>query len=112
MVIETQSDLRQAILEQLNIGKDKAITGDQLAKRLDLKGTREMRQTIKEMRHAGHLIGLSVKSPRGYYLINTADELNECMTILKGYCVEAALARRDLKRAGRSLLDPYQMSLL
>jgi len=111
-MIETKTDMRQAILEQLPRGHDNAITGDLLAKRLGLKGTREMRQVIKEMRSNGHLIGLSVRQPRGYYLIETAEELEGCMAILKGYCVEAAIARRDLKLAGSKLLNPYQISLL
>ena len=112
MVIETKADLRQAILSLLPKGKENAVTGDILAKRLGLRGTREMRQVIKEMRHDGKLIGLSVRKPRGYYLIQTSEELLECMSTLKGYCVEAAIARRDLKIAGKKLLDPYQISLL
>ena len=112
MGIETKTEMKQAILEQLNRGHQNALTGDLLARRLGLKGTREMRQVIKDLRHNGHLIGLSVTKPRGYYLIDTIEELEGCMAILKGYCVEAAIARRDLKLAGRKLLNPYQISLL
>jgi len=111
-MIETKAELRQAILYELPHGHANALTGDILAKRLELRGTREMRQVIKGLRQDGYLIGLSVKAPRGYYLIETAEELQGCMAILKGYCVEAALARRDLKLAGRKLLNPYQISLL
>ena len=112
MAIETKSDMKQAILSQLSKGHKNALTGNILAKRLRLSGTREMRQVIKELRHNGYLIGLSVRNPRGYYLIDTVEELEGCMTILKGYCVEAAIARRDLKLAGIKLLNPYQISLL
>ena len=71
MTIETKADLKQAILSQLSRGQQNALTGDLLSRRLGLRGTREMRQVIKELRHNGYLIGLSVRKPRGYYLIDT-----------------------------------------
>ena len=94
----------QAILSQLARGKANAITKDKLSKRLNC-GERTLREKIKELRGAGYLIGLSVRRPYGYYIIETAEELQECMAILKSYCVEAALARRDMKRGGRMLLE-------
>ena len=111
-MIETKLDLSIAILEHLSYGRENAITGEALSKRMDLKNTREMRQVIKELRHEGKLIGLSIRPPYGYYLISTAEELKECMATLKGYCVEAAIARRDLKLGGRVLLNPCQLNLL
>lgn len=112
MVTEIRSDLKLAILEQLNYGRENAITGADLAKRLGQHGTREMRHVIKDLRHDGQLIGLSIRPPYGYYLINSAEELLECMATLKGYCCEAAIARRDLKVAGRVILNPHQLNLL
>lgn len=113
-MIETKLDFGIAILEQLSYGRENAITRAVLLKRLGLqpKDDRELRQVVKEMRHAGKLIGLSIRPPYGYYLINSAEELLECMAILRGYCVEAAIARRDLKVAGRVLLNPHQINLI
>lgn len=109
-VIDTKQDLQHAILQQLSRGHQNAITKDLLRQRLALRNDREMRQEIKELRHTGHLIGLSVKKPYGYYLIETAEELAGCMATLKGYCVEAAIARRDLKVAGRKLLEQQYLT--
>lgn len=102
--IETKTDLKNAILDQLHLGKGNAITKDTLAKRLHV-GERDLRQTIRELRHDGKLIGLSVRKPYGYFLIETAEELQDCMDTFLGYCVESARARRDLKVAGRKLLE-------
>lgn len=113
-MIVTKLDLGIAILEQLDYGRNNAITRAVLLKRLGLqpKDDRELRQVIKELRHEGKLIGLSIRPPYGYYLISTAEELLECMAILRGYCVEAAIARRDLKVAGKALLNPHQLNLI
>lgn len=110
------AELKEAILSQLSFGKDAAITGKTLAICIGI-GTsetqlRRMRRMISELRHERELIGLSVNKPFGYYLIQSKEELRECMSILKGYCVEAAIARRDLKLAGRALLEPGQLVLL
>ena len=69
MATEIRYDLKLAILEQLNYGREKAVTGAILAKRLGQKDTREMRHVIKDLRHDGQLIGLSIRPPYGYYLM-------------------------------------------
>ncbi len=114
--IETKEELKEAIVSSLLYGKKNAIIGKVLAYRIGIRNTetelRKMRRTISELRHERTLIGLSVNKPFGYYLIQTAEELHECMSTLKGYCVEAAIARRDLKLAGKALLNPGQLPLL
>ena len=115
-VIETKEELKFAITSTLPYGKENAITGKVLALRMGI-GTsatelRRMRQVISELRHERTLIGLSVHKPYGYYFIQNIEELQGCMATLKGYCIEAAIARRDLKLAGRALLEPGQLLLL
>ena len=110
--------LKLDILRRLKPGKEDAITGKILAYRIGERDTRYMRELIKELRQEGHLIGMSVGKPPGYYFIETPAELVECMDRCKSYCIENALTRRDLKRAGHNLLkekflaDTGQLSLL
>ncbi|KKN27691.1 hypothetical protein LCGC14_0861670 [marine sediment metagenome] len=114
--IDTKEELKTAIVSALPYGKERAIIGKVLANLIGIRATetelRGMRRAIKELRHDRVLIGLSVHKPFGYYLIQNVDELKECMATLKGYCVEAAYARRDLKLAGRALLEPGQLPLM
>lgn len=98
-------ELKQSVLQHLSKGREKAISKDSLCQHLDLKDDREMRIAIKELRHERHLIGLSLKKPTGYFIIETVEELLNCMKTLRNYCVEAALTRRDLKVAGKDLLE-------
>jgi len=92
-------NLKDNILQYLKHGHENAIGKSQLQQRLQLKDDREMRQAIKELRHEGHPIGLSLSKPHGYYIIETKDELHQCMKTFKSYCCEAAITRRDLKLA-------------
>ncbi len=104
MTTETKTDLKSAILHHLQYGKQSAMTGKVLSQRCGERGTRAMRQAIRELVQNGYLIGLSPRPPYGYYLIETPEELQECMATLQGYCVNAALHRRDLKRAASQRL--------
>lgn len=99
--------LKQKILQKLQLGKNNAILGRNLAFITD-SDPRFMRECIKELRHEGHLIGNSVGKPAGYYFIETAEELIENMNRARSYCIENALMRRDLKKAGRHLLEKHE----
>jgi|TARA_Y100000310_G_scaffold36889_1_gene34692 hypothetical protein len=106
------SDMNKAtLLGFLRSGKDKAVTGPQLANLLGIRDTRAMRLMLRELISEGHLIGLSVRNPKGYYLIETPEELKECMATMKSYCVNAALHRRDLKRAAHKLFGQQVMMI-
>ena len=115
MVIDLKQDLKSEILWHLPHGKASAITGKALASQCGEKGTRFLRQMIRELINEGNLIGLSVKGANGgYFLIETPEELEECLVTLRKYCVQAALHRRDLKRNGLvSIYKRYgQLSLV
>ena len=110
------NELKQVILYHLKHGQHNATSKSDLLRLCGLSSSktddRVLRLAIKELRHERHLIGLSLnKQCPGYYLINTVEELEKCMGTLKGYCVEAALTRRDLKVAGYALLHPGQLPL-
>ena len=113
---DTKQDLKNDILYNMRHGLESAIRKADLLKRCGLSESktddRILRLAIKELRQGGERVGLSVSSKHpGYYFIETAEELLQCMATLKGYCVEAAITRRDLKRAGYSLMHPGQLPL-
>ena len=109
---ETKDDLKEAILHYLKYGQENATSKNRLLEFCGLSSNqtddRILRLAIKDLRHEGKRIGLSLKKPSGYYLIETADELAQCMHTLKGYCVESAISRRDLKLACPELFKELQ----
>lgn len=96
-------ELQNMILKYLKPRQENAISKNNLLSLCGLSVSktddRVLRIAIKELRRQGTPIGLSLKRPSGYYLIETAEELEQCMNTLLGYCVEAARTRRDLKVA-------------
>ncbi len=111
MAIDTKQDLKQAVLEQLEFGKEHAVTGAALARRLGEPGTRAMRIVMRELVKEGYLVTSSPSSPPGYYLANNAEEAREHMAFMKSYLIEEARRLRDYKLAARALLNPHQLTL-
>ena len=110
--IETKADLKEALLHQLSPGRDNAVKGSILAKRLGFKDDRFIRQTIRELIADGSPIASSTVSPAGYFIANSPDEVIDYMKDLKSRLVNDAYRRRDFKRAARKLLQPGQLHLL
>ena len=110
--IETKADLKEALLHQLSLGRENAVKGNVLAKRLDFKDDRFIRQTIRELIAEGSPIASSTGKPAGYFIANSPDEAIDFMRDLKGRLVNDAYRRRDFKRAARKLLQPSQLYLL
>jgi len=106
MTTATKTDLKSAILHQLNYGKHRALTGAVLAQRLGEKDTRTMRLAIRELQKDFHPV-CSLPGV-GYFLAEAPDEIEECMKILHGYCVESAIHRRDMKRCLAKMVEQQQ----
>jgi len=97
-VLITKTDIKtelRRILER-HQGRDQAVTGMELAKRLGHRNDREIRQVIRELIAEG----LPVAScGAGYFLATSYAEAREYADSLKGRLIEDALRRRDFRRA-------------
>ncbi len=76
----TRTRLRSGILELLERGKDSAITGAELARKLGEPNDRRIRMEIEDM-ICDHVVILSCE--RGYYLAQTNAEVDEYLTNLR-----------------------------
>ena len=104
----TDVNLADAILTQLQKGKEHAITGKILAQRLGLRGTRSIRIAMAEMRHAGIPI---IGGRKGYFIAADINELNEARQYLKSYIIDLAKDLRDLKRIAQKYAGQLSMRL-
>ena len=106
------NELKLAILNQLSKGRNKAIKGNLIAKRLGLRNDRGIRLAIRELIRDGIPVASSVKPPLGFFIAETKEEAEEYKAVLKGRLVEDAYRRRDFKRAARKLIRPEQLVLI
>jgi len=108
--IETKTDLKVALLHYLKHGEENAIPGPQLAKMLGLKDTRPMRLIIPELIAEG--IPICGNAAHGYFIASSVDEVNAELNLLRNkYGMNLLRRYASLKRAGRSLLQPGQLTL-
>lgn len=80
-------------------GRERAITGKELARMLGDSDDRHIRTEIRKLIVQGFPIASSVKLPYGYYIIETIQEATEYMQGLRNRLIKNALRRRDFKRA-------------
>ena len=105
-------DLKQQVLHELHTGRSMAIPGRILAHRLGFKTDRQIRQAILELIKDGiPIIGRSTR-PYGYYIADNIAEIQDQREVLKGYIVELAKHRRDLKYTVRTLQHEKQLNLI
>ena len=107
--IETKIDLREAILYQLQRGKQNALPGRILAQRLGFKDDRRIRLAIRELITEGYPIASSVSPPMGFFIAQDRIEATQYLSDLKGRLVEDAYRRRDFKIAAKAILQPEQL---
>ena len=108
------------ILKQ-HVGAHQAIKASEIAKRLDRKDDRIIRETIRQLRREGHLILSSITPPYGYFIAATEDEWFEfrdrnlrprALDILEtARAMGEAAERRYGSTAGIDLLQPQQLDL-
>jgi len=76
-----ENELKDAVLRQLNIGSDKALTGAILMSRLGLKDTRAIRLAIIDLIvEDGHAI---IGDSKGYYIASTREECEKALNTLR-----------------------------
>lgn len=94
-------------------GRDKAITGKELAKLLGQANDRAIRQEIRKLIAQGHPIAATTEPPYGYFMVDSIEEAERYMSQLKSRLIEDAYRRRDFKRAvARTLNGNAQLKLL
>jgi hypothetical protein len=104
----TDIELSDAILAQLQKGKNHAITGKIMAQRLNLKSTRSIRLTIVEMRHAGIPI---IGGQTGYFIAENIGEILEAKEYLRSYIIDLAHDLRDYKRIAQKFAGQLSLKL-
>lgn len=91
------TELQAKILEILGKGKENALTGKDLKKRLPNYSERKIRKTIESLRHEKYPILSSATQPFGYYLPGNQQEVDECLKMMRSYIIELCKIRRDIK---------------
>ena len=99
--------MEKRLLEILKLhkGREKAITGKELARILSEPEDRKIRSTSRDLIASGVPIASSVSFPFGYYIAETMTEANVYMQQLRNRLIEDALRRRDFKRAVAKSFD-------
>ena len=93
--------LIRAILRMLerHRGRPNAISRHDLVKAVHMYGAseRQVREYIKQLRRAGHLIGSAPGSDGGYYLITSLEEFNDFM------CTEFVAKIKDMSQTANAM---------
>jgi hypothetical protein len=93
------TELQAKILEVLGRGKNNALTGKDLRKRLPSYSGRRIRLTIEGLRQEHWPILSSARPPYGYYLPSNENyqvEVDECLAMMRNYIVELCRTRRNI----------------
>lgn len=108
------SDLKREVKEILlrHEGRDRAITGRELAIMLRQHDDRQIRQIIRELITAGLPIASSTGKEAGYFLVITRGEVNEYAESVKGRLINDALRKRDFRRSAALYLGPARQGKL
>lgn len=103
-------DLKARVLASLPRGKHNAITGKELAKQLDERGTRKIRLCIEQLRKEQKGVCSSNHEPYGYYLPASREECDETIKVMKyGYLVEINQRIHDLEAARDAMFPQMKM---
>jgi len=103
--------IKTTVRAQLNSGQAKATRGQTIANRLGMKNDRLIRIAIRELIADGLPIASSVQKPYGYFIIETPEEAEAYMAVIKSRLVEDAYRRRDFKKAAFNIRVPEQLKL-
>jgi hypothetical protein len=87
-------------------GKDRAITGRELANLFGYRNDRQIRLIIRELIAEGWPIASSTESPFGYFIVATRKEAEQYAVSIRSRLIEDALRRRDFRRAVDQYLTP------
>lgn len=89
---EYKENLRNILLK--HHGSNDPIKAHELKSLFNQKDDRRIRQAIRELRHEGLPV---LSNGDGYFLPNSWNEVNECLTSLRSRLIEDAKTRRDIK---------------
>lgn len=103
---DLKTELRH-ILERHH-GRDRVITGKQLARLLGYRDDRVVRQVIRELIAEGLPVASTTKPPAGYFIVSNYQEAREYADSIKNRLIENALRRRDFRRAADCYLKPAE----
>jgi len=112
-IVETKKDLKENILYNLKHGQQNAIKKVELARRCGVH-ERGLRLAIRDLIDDGHPICGSPHPPYGYFIAETAEEIQAELNLLRnGYGMELLRRYSTLKRIKVSfvLLHPGQLPL-
>ena len=93
-------------------GRDRAITGRELASMFGHRDDRKIRLTIRELIAEGIPVASATQPPLGYFLVNTWAEARQYQASLKARLVEDAIHRRDFSRSAALYLKPAEQGIL
>ena len=94
---ELKTELRK-ILER-HEGRDHAITGMELARILNQRDDRRIRILIRELIIEGLPVASTTSQPAGYFIPESYEEAREYAESIRRRLIEAAIRRRDFRRA-------------
>jgi len=107
---DLKAQLRR-ILER-HQGRARAITGRELAFRLEQKDDRGIRNIIRELIAEGLPVASATNSPAGFFLVASYQEAREYADSIKGRLIEDAIRRRNFRRAADCHLRPVEQGSL
>ena len=112
MSLEEKKTLKQLTLRFLKPGRRNAITGNKLAELMGCKDDRGIRNVILELLKEGVPIASATSPPAGFFVAETAKEVDDYRRDLRARLKKIALHSRDFRIAARSVRTPEQLSLL
>jgi biotin operon repressor len=94
--MEHREEVKKEVIYELKIGYEHAISASELSQRLGCPSYRDIqiRQLISELREEGYLIG---SCPRGYYLIDSIEDLKMTIMPLKAHALSELKVVRMLQ---------------
>ena len=106
-------DLHKSVLQILQHGRHRAITGKDIAHSLGFREDRQVRLAIRDLIAEGHPVASAVQPPMGYFLVESLAEAKEYQAGLRSWLIHDALRLRDFKvSAGRYLANVVQGRLM
>ena len=113
-MIDTKIDLKTELRNILgrHEGRDRAITGKELAQMLSQHDDREIRLIIRDLIMEGLPVASTTKEPAGYFIITSWQEKQEYAESLKERLIQNALRRKDFRRAADYFLNSIEQRRL
>jgi|TARA_Y100000310_G_C20329923_1_gene644767 biotin operon repressor len=104
--------LTKAVMSLLREGKQNAISGNELARRLGQGDDRKIRLVIREIIRDGIPIASSVTPPMGYYIVKNGEESASYIAVLTHRIKEDQSRLDDFKAAVSCFSPPEQLNLI